>query len=154
MGSDLLRSNMTALLEQYTDDVPKLTEELLDGFYAMAYQLYNSGKYQDAQQFFRFLSLVQPDDIHYLMGLAASYQMLKDYSNAIASYKAASQLDLKNPYAYWHVAECLFLDDKYEAALQALTKAIETAQYSKQNQDLMTQLELIQQAWTKPSRGD
>lgn len=74
--------------------------------YGHAYHLYNGGRYQEANDFFKILVQLDPDVPHYHMGLAASYQKLGHYENAIQCYFGLAIIDQTTPIPFYHIADC------------------------------------------------
>ena len=150
-------SELTALLEKASQEKkelsPQFSSEALLALYAMAYELYRNGKYEDAKTFFRLLALANSFERKYWMGLAASYQMLKDYEKALECYSAAAIQDPSDPYAHWHAADCFFHSDNVVKAKEALESAIITAKLDQVHSGLVPKLELIAAAWSTLTNG-
>jgi type III secretion system low calcium response chaperone LcrH/SycD len=90
-----------------------INSDMLEGMYAQAYRLFNNGKYSDAGTLFRLLIMIEPKEHKYIMGLAATTHMMKDYENAGQLYILAGCSDLKNPMPYYHASDCyLSIDNK------------------------------------------
>ena len=89
----------------------------MEAVYSVGFNMYRTGRYDDAEKIFRFLVLFDHLEPKYWMGVGAVQQVRKDYQGAIASYGYASFLDLKNPKPQLHAAECfLAMGDKVNAA--------------------------------------
>ena len=102
-----------------------ITKAEMEAVYSVGFNMYRTGRYDDAEKIFRFLVLFDHLEPKYWMGVGAIQQVRKDYQGAIASYGYASFLNLKNPKPQLHAAECfLALGDKVNAAssLMALDK--------------------------------
>ena len=102
-----------------------ITKAEMEAVYSVGFNMYRTGRYDDAEKIFRFLVLFDHLEPKYWMGVGAVQQVRKDYQGAIASYGYASFLDLSNPKPQLHAAECfLALGDKANAAssLVALDK--------------------------------
>ena len=102
-----------------------ITKAEMEAVYSVGFNMYRTGRYDDAEKIFRFLVLFDHLEPKYWMGVGAIQQVRKDYQGAIASYGYASFLDLRNPKPQLHAAECfLALGDKVNAAssLMALDK--------------------------------
>lgn len=101
-----------------TREATGLDSQLLEGFYAQAYRLYNTGKYADAGQLFRSLILLNSMETKYILGLAACFHMLKEYENAIKTYTSCSLIDPHDPLPYYHSSDCYVkLKDNLSAML-------------------------------------
>ena len=102
-----------------------ITKAEMEAVYSVGFNMYRTGRYDDAEKIFRFLVLFDHLEPKYWMGVGAIQQVRKDYQGAIASYGYASFLDLRNPKPQLHAAECfLAMGDKVNAAsaLTALDK--------------------------------
>lgn len=132
---------------------PEFSSDSLSALYAMAYELYRNGKYEDAKGFFRFLTLANSFERTYWMGLAACYQMLKAYAEAIECYSAAAIQDPSDPYVHWHAADCFFHSGHLTQANEALESAMLTAKENKAYAALIPKLTLISETWSNLSKG-
>lgn len=137
---------------QEGNNVP-LSEESLSTLYTLAYELYNNGKYEDAKQFFRFLTIGNAFDRRFWIGLAASYQMLKDYQAAIECYSVAAIQEPNDPYIHWYAATCFFNSSQVVKGLQALNSARTVATENNSCSELIPQIDLMQQVWSDPSKS-
>lgn len=102
-----------------------LTDEYVENIYAQAYRLYNTGKYEEAMHLFRILIMMNSMEPKYMMGLAASYHMIKDYTNAIQTYVMCSVFDPNNPIPHYHTADCFIQMKDYVSAMVSLELAID-----------------------------
>ena len=94
-----------------------ITKAEMEAVYSVGFNMYRTGRYDDAEKIFRFLVLFDHLEPKYWMGVGAIQQVRKDYQGAISSYGYASFLDLSNPKPQFHAAECfLALGDKVNAA--------------------------------------
>ena len=94
-----------------------ITKAEMEAVYSVGFNMYRTGRYDDAEKIFRFLVLFDHLEPKYWMGVGAIQQVRKDFQGAIASYGYASFLDLKNPKPQLHAAECfLAMGDKPNAA--------------------------------------
>lgn len=121
-----------------------ISSEGSEGLYSLAYGFYNSGQYDKAMHFFRFLTLVDPSARKQWMGLGAAYQMLKQYERALQCYAQAAALNPQDPYAHWHAAECFLAIKDYEQAKLALDSAEKMASPSPSKyRSLLDKLDLL-----------
>ena len=108
-------------------DIFNITSGQMEGMYAKAYNLYQSGKYKEAIQIFRLLIMLTPNESKYSLGLAACFHMMKDYDNAIETYTMYSVLNPDDPIGYFHISDCLLSTNEKMSAIVALEMAIEKA---------------------------
>lgn len=73
-------------------DIQGMPHDVMDGIYAYAYQFYQQGRLEDAEVFFRFLCVYDFYNPEYPMGLAAVFQLKKEYAKAIDFYALAFSL--------------------------------------------------------------
>ena len=150
-------SEITDFMEKYSLDNgsshPQFSPDSLSALYAMAYELYRNGKYEDAKAFFRLLTLVDSFERKYWMGLAGCYQMLKSYNEAIECYSAAAIQDPSDPYVHWHAADCFFYSGDLMKAKEALESALTTAKENEVYDALIPKLELIFDTWENLPNG-
>lgn len=105
----------------------QLSDEVMEGIYGYAYNMYNRGMYKEASHIFRLLIMLDYTQTKYLMGLGASLHMLKDYQAAVTVYTMAGLMGDNNPLPHYHAADCyLKLDEAAEATFE-LTQAIAKA---------------------------
>lgn len=98
-----------------------ITKAEMEAVYSVGFNMYRTGRYDDAEKIFRFLVLFDHLEPKYWMGVGAIQQVRKDYQGAIASYGYSSFLDLSNPKPQLHAAECfLAMGDKVNAASSLL----------------------------------
>lgn len=105
-------------------DAIGLNEEMIEGMYSFGYRLYNSGKYDQAIQLFRFLMLLDPTQPKFMLGLAACFHMQKEYQDAAAIYMICSILDIENPIPHYHVSDCYIEMQQPDLASLALEQCI------------------------------
>lgn len=87
-------------------DLKGISGDMLEGVYALAYDFFRNGQLDDAEHFFRFLSLYDFYNADYAMGLAAVLQMKKQYDKAISHYALAQMLDTRSDKPMFHMAQC------------------------------------------------
>lgn len=105
-----------------------IEDEKMEALYGQAYILYNTGKYRDAIGLFRILIMLDPTEARYLMGLAASFHLLKEYRNAIDTYMICLALEPRNPVPLFHLSDCYYQIDDKASALVTLEMAVKRAE--------------------------
>jgi type III secretion system low calcium response chaperone LcrH/SycD len=104
-------------------DILGLDDKQMNGLYAMGYNFYQAGKYDDALKIFRALCLFDQLEPKHWIGMGATLQMLKMYEEAANAYGFAAIMDCHDPRPSFHAAECyIALNDKEkaEAALNSV----------------------------------
>ena len=120
----------------------KIPDEIMEGLYAEAYNLYNQGKYQDATYLFKFLVMMKGREYKYVLGLAATMHMKKEWVTAATMYEMASLLDRNNPVPLYHASDCYINAEMLPKAIEALERAIECSDITKEYQILKKRAEL------------
>jgi len=87
-------------------DLKGITNEMLEGVYALAHRFYQNGQLDEAETFFRFLCLYDFYNAEYALGLGAVLQLKREYDKAISMYAVAQALDLGDDRAMFHVGQC------------------------------------------------
>ncbi len=138
-----------AMGDKSLDTLPTLSGETKEGLYQYAYRFYENGKYQDAINFFRFLTLVGTQVKKHWVGLGAAQQMNKQYQDAIHSYSIAAILDVKDPYIHVYAADCFFAVEDISHGIDALNAAQKIVEKSKKYKKLLPELTILREAWEK-----
>ena len=101
-------ARLTAELEAL-ESSRRYSGEELETVYALAHNLYSSGRFEEALRYFAFLTLYRPTDPKYLVGLAAAQQMARRFEAAIQTYSFLTLLDPTDPQPTLRIGECLML---------------------------------------------
>lgn len=124
-----------------------ISNQVLEGIYAQAYRLYNTGKYTEAVHLFRLLLMLDPTEFKYMLGLAACFHMLKEYKNAIQAYTMCAILDPQSPIPHYHSADCFIQMKDFLSAMLCLEltlkRAAEKPEYAKIKERAQMSLESI-----------
>lgn len=108
-------------------DIIGFDDKQMEALYAMAFNFYRSGRYDEALKIFRGLCLFDQLEPKYWVGLGATLQMLNQFPEAVQAYAYAGTLDITDPKPAFHAAECyIALNDK-ENAISALTSVVDFA---------------------------
>ena len=108
--------------------------EEMEAVYALAHDYYQTGRYEDAETLFRFLTMFDHLNEKFWMGYAAVEQVLKQYDKAIAAYAyVCVTLDLHNVKAAYYAAECYL-------AKGDLTNAQSSIDFVKEYADVKTEM--------------
>lgn len=106
-------------------DAHGISDTEMETVYAVGYNLYNAGKYQEAEDIFRFLCFFDHMEPKYWMGLGAVWQMMGRYEKAVDAYSYATLLDIDDPRPALHAADCYLMLNNKEAAESALSATLE-----------------------------
>ncbi len=102
-----------------------ISQRSLNTTYAIAYQKYQTGLYEEALKYFQYLCLHHHWKSDYFFSMAACQQMLGFYYQAIETYLHAARLGPKNPMPLIYICECYILMNDLQKARKALIQAQE-----------------------------
>ncbi len=101
-----------------------LKPAVIEGYYKKAFQLYKSGKYNEAKKLLRVMVMLCPTEHKFCFALAACYHRNGDLGQALAGYQSTSISDPTDPLPYYHAADCLTKMGLSAAAAESLKIAI------------------------------
>lgn len=90
-------------------DIHGVSSETMADIYKLAYDFYYQGKLNDAESLFRFLCIYDFYNPDYAMGLAAVYQLKKNYTKAIDFYALSYSLSKKDFRPMFYAGQCNLL---------------------------------------------
>ena len=98
-------------------DVCNISDTQIESLYALAYNLYGSGNFADANTLFQSLCLYRQNDQRFWMGLGGCRQAQEDYKGAIDAYSIAGVVaSLADPEPFFFASQCYIrLGDKENA---------------------------------------
>lgn len=108
-------------------DMKDLSDDAMEAIYSVAYNLYQGGKYEEAQKVFQFLCFYDHFNRKYYMGLGACQQMQKQYDNAIEIFSFATVLDSDDPRPMICIGDCHLAKGDKEKARMSYETSIEWA---------------------------
>lgn len=154
---DVNEQQVRAILEELAvsdvsvENLPALSDGVVEGIYSFAYTYYEKGLYEEAEVLFRLLTALRMRSVKYWKGLGAAFQMRKKYPEAIEAYgwAAVNDKELADPYPHFHAAECLYSSNEIKRGLQALNSAKAIAIKQGCYQTLLSQLEFLENVWKK-----
>ncbi|WP_304488601.1 SycD/LcrH family type III secretion system chaperone [Arsenophonus endosymbiont of Aphis craccivora] len=91
--------------------------------YTLAYNLYQSGKEEDAMAVFQLLCMLDHYDSRFFLGLGACRQATENWSAALETYSFATFLDVNDPRFPFHAAECLMQLSDFDGAQSGFESA-------------------------------
>lgn len=145
----LSEEDLMELVEQFVEcgatikDLKGLNDETMEAIYALAYNLYNGGRYKESETLFQFLSFHDHLEPKYFMGLGAARQMNKKYESAVEAYGIAGFLNMEDPLPAFYAAECHLALGNLDLAESALIGTIEWAGDNKKYEGLKQQARII-----------
>ena len=153
------QAKVEAFIEQLKNgatlrDFHGLTDKQMEAFYSVAYNLYQSGKFEDSHQIFKLLCFYDHLELKYWMGLGACRQMTQNYDGAVQAYAQAAMLDIENPQVPLHAADCFLAMGRMEEADSALTAALHFSEGKPQYAAVRNRAEVMQQLLNKDSGSE
>lgn len=130
---------------------PPALSELL---YSYASELFNSGKYQDANKLFYYLVHINPQDARFTFAYAASFHKLKKYEEASNYYLMTTMIEKNNPLSWFHAGDCYLQMQRPDAALVMLNKAISVAGSNPQHEQVRKQAEGLRYSLVQAIEGN
>lgn len=128
-------------------DLTSFDDETIETAYAVAYQYYESGKYQEASKIFHLLCSLDHYQAKFFIGLGACRHMMKQYQQAIDAFSYVAAVDMTDPRAPFYAAEChLALGNTKEAESgfqAAIQWAGQTKEYNHLKIDAENKLKLL-----------
>jgi type III secretion system low calcium response chaperone LcrH/SycD len=111
INDDQLDAQADSLLEAIENgatvkDIYAVPNEAMQDIYKLAYDFYHHGKLDDAESLFRFLCVYDFYNPEYAMGLAAVYQLKKNYTKAIELYALAYSLSSEDYRPMFYAGQC------------------------------------------------
>jgi type III secretion system low calcium response chaperone LcrH/SycD len=105
----------------------KIKDIDLRKMYDKAKQLYNLGKYCEAQALFSTLTLLDRAIPGFLYGLGISSLMLEEYDFAVEAFTQYSVLVPEDPVSYYYASVCYMKKNDITSALNALQSVVAKA---------------------------
>ncbi len=109
------------------------SDEEMETLYALGYNLFTYGKYEEGRKIFQKLTDMAPHTAHYWRALGATNQQLKNYSEAIAAYNIAITNDESDVVSYVYRGEARIMSGNALEGEQDLEHALkigsQTSQY-------------------------
>lgn len=124
------KKKLAEAIENHAKGIPfkdslELDEDTIEQLYAYGHQLFSTQKYQDSAKVFQVLYLLDPFDARFALGIGASFQMAKNYENAIGWYLALAIMDQETPLPFYYISDCFLKLDQLEASRGALVQTID-----------------------------
>ncbi|KVM73926.1 chaperone protein SicA [Burkholderia ubonensis] len=127
-------------------DLRGVSQEMMDGIYAFAYRFYQQGRLDDAEVFFRFLCVYDFYNAEYVMGLAAVYQLKRNYAKAIDLYALAYTLSKDDYRPMFHTGQCHLMTGKAVMARRCFAVVMERSNDERMKQKAASYLDGLEQA--------
>jgi type III secretion system low calcium response chaperone LcrH/SycD len=87
-------------------DLHGISDHVMNGIHAYAYDFYRQGRLDEAEAFFRFLCLYDFYNADYATGLAAVFQLQERFRQAIDMYGVAMRLSSDDPSPVFYAGQC------------------------------------------------
>lgn len=104
-----------------------IKEEELRELYHYGHYLFNSGKYEEAREVFKWLYSIEVGNGDFATSIGVCHHRLKDYDNAITCYMCGAMLKPKDPVPFFYCYDCYLNLGMPDAAAIMLANVIERA---------------------------
>lgn len=104
-----------------------LDSKFIEALYALAHQLFQSGKYEEAIPFYKMLAQIDGTDTRYIYAVAACYYAQKDWDAALDYYLNAATVNFYDPMPYFYASECQIERGNMDGAIFCLQETIKRA---------------------------
>lgn len=104
-----------------------VTDGQMEAMYAVAYHQLQEGQLDGAIKTFSVLSMLNPKEYKYVLGIASCFHAKGEHELAGMYYIIASGLGDADPVPFLHAAECMLAKNDVESASNALRLTIELA---------------------------
>jgi len=142
------------LVNSYLDDVLNLTRNLsnydfflsdddIEKIYALGYNLFVQGKYEDALGIFKSLTARFSHKSHYWRALGAVNQQLTRYGAAIVAYERAIASNPDEIISRVYLGESKFMIGKEEEGIEMLQEVVRTANRNPENEPWIKRASLL-----------
>jgi len=105
-------------------DASGYTPAELETLYERGYHAWNRGECDEATELFAFLALQQPLDRRFPFAFACALKEQGEYRHALALFSQTLAMQANDPFAPFHIAECLQALGETDAARDALDAVI------------------------------
>ncbi|WP_199153208.1 SycD/LcrH family type III secretion system chaperone [Chromobacterium sp. ASV23] len=96
----------------------------LEAIYERGYRAWSAGDLDSATADFAFLALQQPLDRRFLFAFACALKRHGEFRHALTFFGYSVAMQANDPFATFHIAECLLAMDELNAARDALDTTI------------------------------
>jgi type III secretion system low calcium response chaperone LcrH/SycD len=108
-------------------DLRGVSDDMMDSIYSSAYDFYRSGRLDEAEALFRFLSIYDFYNHEYIMGLAAVYQLKKQFHQAADLYAVAFAQAKKDYRPMFYSGQCQLALRRIHKAKQCFEIVIDSS---------------------------
>ncbi|PKH21810.1 CesD/SycD/LcrH family type III secretion system chaperone [Enterobacterales bacterium CwR94] len=106
-----------------------ISDTELETLYCEGYNAWNNGDIETAAQRFAFVAMQRPNDRRFIFAFACVLKQAECWASALSLYGYAIAMQADDPYAVFHVAECLQAVGNIEGARDALDATISLCFY-------------------------
>lgn len=136
----------TLALDMMKDIIPlqlRASDAKLEELYARGYNLYKAGRYREALPIFKLLAQANFKEPRYIMAMAATFHMLREYVSAAQAYYVVNMIDPDDPLPQYHLADCCFQMNNPISAYCALQMALKRCQKNPAYKNLEERIEIM-----------
>lgn len=125
LSERVIRRYSNLLKKKMALPVPSHKSQMkLEDLYHRGYCCLNENNLDEATATFAFLALQQPMDRRFLFAFACTLKLQKEYRQALSLFSHTFVMQANDPFAPFHMAECLQALNEPDAAKDALNTVI------------------------------
>lgn len=99
----------------------------LEAVYTVGYGYYTSGKFDEAEKIFKFLTIFSHITPKYWLALGGVRQAKRNFADAIQAYSMAAMFDVERPKPHYFAAECALAMGDLDSAESGVVTLLEVA---------------------------
>ncbi|WP_038172576.1 MULTISPECIES: SycD/LcrH family type III secretion system chaperone [Vibrio] len=126
-----------------------VSTDTIEHIYAVGYNVFQSGKVEQAAQVFQLLSMLDHYQARFFIGLGAARQELGEYLQAIDAYSYAALMDINDPRPPFHSAQCHLKLEQFIEAESGFYRAKEVSAGQSNYADLHKRADIMLKALKK-----
>lgn len=112
-----------------------ISDEDIANLYQASFYYFETGKFRDACELFKFLCILDPMESEFSTALGTCYHRMKEYDNAIRSYMQSAFINPRDPVPLFYCFDCyLNLKDPVSAGIMlcnVIARAGDDPKYAK-----------------------
>ena len=128
----------------------EMSDEALETQYAVGFDLYNEGRYEEATNAFTSLTILNPYEPRFWFALGAARQQAGDHEEALQAYLFSSAIDEENAQPLLQAARSLEALNNLDEARQFAAQAVEVAGAGELGAEAQSYLQQLQKGRTGP----
>ncbi|NGX54896.1 MAG: Chaperone protein IpgC [Chlamydiae bacterium] len=117
----------------------------MEDHYKTGYNLYQSAEFKKAGGVFSYLTMLNPYEYKYWMGLGLAKQSEHFFEEAIVAYIVAESVDPEEPLPHFSLAQCYYALQLFDETKDHLNKAVKVAKMTPEDQEIKRKATILLQ---------